>query len=247
MSEKLHFQVADKSYIIDNRYVRILCDLEFSVEPHQLLSIVGPSGCGKTTVLRLILGLDVHYKGSIRFGHQPITGPGLDRGILFQDARLLPWKTVRENVSFALPDGGKSKQSQERVSEMLSKVGLTKFQSAWPFQLSGGMAQRVAIARALVNAPKILLLDEPFSALDSKTRWELQDELATIHDRGRGMTVIVTHDIDEAVYLGDVIVVLSQAPGTVRETFRSTSPRPRDRRTPSFIELRNDVLRCLYP
>ncbi|WP_141264315.1 MULTISPECIES: ABC transporter ATP-binding protein [unclassified Neomoorella] len=217
-----------------------LQDLSFSVFPREFLCILGPSGCGKTTLLRIIAGLEPDYQGTVTLEGEPISGPGLERGVVFQEHRLLPWLTVTENLELALHksnNGGK----RELIRSYVQLVGLSGFEDAYPSQLSGGMAQRVAIARALINKPKLLLMDEPFGALDALTRLRMQQEILRIWEKEKTTVLLVTHDIEEAVYLGDKIIVLSQRPGTIKRIVEVNIPRPRNRSEPRFLQVRRQI------
>lgn len=221
----------------------VLDDIRLSIRPGEFVSIVGASGCGKSTLLRLILGLDTAFDGQILLGGTPVRGTGLERGIVFQDHRLFPWLTVRENIAVGLKNAQLSAADKaEAVQAHLRLVGLEAFAEAYPRQLSGGMAQRVAIARGLVNRPSVLLLDEPFGALDALTRARLQNELQQIWAQERITMVLVTHDVDEAVFLGDRVVVMQPNPGRIRRVLDIDLPRPRNRSDAGFIELRDDLL-----
>jgi NitT/TauT family transport system ATP-binding protein/sulfonate transport system ATP-binding protein len=240
----LRIESVSKSYPLRGQPLPVLEDIELVVEPGRFVSIVGPSGCGKSTLLRLIAGLDQEYEGQMRLDGTPITGPGLERGIVFQDHRLLPWLTLAENVRLALlnrPAG----PSAALVREYLALVGLQGFERAYPHQLSGGMAQRAAIARALVNDPKVLLLDEPFGALDALTRIRLQAELQRIWLRNRSTMVMVTHDVREAVYLSDTVVVMQGTPGRISRRVRVPLPHPRERTSGELREIEEEILRLL--
>jgi sulfonate transport system ATP-binding protein len=209
------------------------------------VTIVGASGCGKSTLLRIIAGLETRFDGEVRHDGRPIESPSLDRGIVFQEPRLFPWLTVEQNVALGLENAPLDAAAKRRVTaEHISLVGLAGFEKAYPRQLSGGMAQRVAIARSLVNRPDILLLDEPFGALDAMTRAHLQEELQRIWKHERITAVLVTH-VDEAVLLGDRVVVMAPRPGRIAEIFHVTAPRPRDRKDPGRLHLRNAVLDAL--
>jgi sulfonate transport system ATP-binding protein len=220
-------------------------DVDLEVAPGELLALVGASGCGKSTLLRLIAGLEREHLGSVEVDGAPVDGPGPGRGVVFQEHRLLPWLTVEENVAFAVPH--LTPEARRRtVAEHLELVGLTAFARALPAQLSGGMAQRVAIARALAPRPGVLLLDEPFGALDAFTRMQLQEELLRIWQVEHTTMVLVTHDIDEALFLGQRVVVLSSRPGTVRRVLPVELPRPRDRTSWEFAQLRKAVHREFF-
>lgn len=238
----LSVHVDRKQFSVNSTPRRVLENLHFEVERGEFVTLLGPSGCGKTTLLRLVAGLDTSFDGSISISGLQINGPGPDRGIVFQESRLLPWMNVQRNVAFALPEGTKTEESIRRVDHALQLVELREFLNAWPYQLSGGMEKRVALARALVNLPKILLLDEPFGALDAFTKYALQDELTRVHLEERLTTLLVTHDIDEAVYLSDRIAVLSTAPANVRKTYEINLPRPRKRTSGEFGQLRASIL-----
>jgi len=207
------------------------------------VSIVGASGCGKSTLLRLIVGLDRQYDGEIRLDGRAIGGPSLERAIVFQEHRLFPWLTAEENVALGLLKSGRPAVDQRRlVRDHLDLVGLGSFAGAYPSQLSGGMSQRVALARALVNRPRILLLDEPFGALDALTRAHLQVELQRIV-RGEGITaILVTHDVEEALFLGDRVVVMHPRPGRIGSIIPAERAGNHDRANPAFVRLREDVL-----
>jgi sulfonate transport system ATP-binding protein len=223
--------------------LQVLEGIDLHVPAGRFVSIVGASGCGKSTLLRLILGLDAQYEGQILLDGQPISGTGRERGIVFQDHRLFPWLTVEQNIAVGLRNAPCSaRQKRELVAEHVALVGLGGFEKSWPHQISGGMAQRVAIARGLVNRPRVLLLDEPFGALDALTRSRLQNELQRIWQKERITMLLVTHDVEEAVFLGDRVVVMQPSPGRIRRTVDIDLPHPRNRSDPAFIRLRDDVL-----
>jgi sulfonate transport system ATP-binding protein len=230
-----------KTFHGGKRPVKVLRNVSMNVEEGHIACIVGKSGCGKSTFLRAIAGLETAYEGRITLGGKPLKGPGRDRGIVFQEHRLLPWLTVEGNVAFAL-QGLSKYETRRRVMKYLKRVGLTKSARHYPHQLSGGMAQRVAIARALVNQPKILLLDEPFGALDALTRIQMQQEILRLWENEKTTMILVTHDIDEAVYLGDHIYVMSPGAETIKKKFSVTFDRPRDRTSPAFMALRKEIL-----
>lgn len=244
MKEKSHLVIDNltKAFTSGGQEVSVLEDISLQVNQHEFLSIVGASGCGKSTILRIISGLDIEYKGMVTLGGETITGAGLDRGIVFQEHRLLPWLTVQENMEFALHEGSREDKAQ-LIADHLSLVGLNGFEEFYPSQLSGGMAQRVAIARALVNQPDILLLDEPFGALDALTRLKLQQEILGIWEKGKTTMIMVTHDIEEALYLGDRVIVMSDRPGRIKKEFIVDIPRPRKRSDVIFLQLRKEIYR----
>jgi sulfonate transport system ATP-binding protein len=223
--------------------LQVLQNIDLHVPAGQFLSIVGASGCGKSTLLRLILGLDDDYEGDILLDGKAITGTGLERGIVFQDHRLFPWLTVEQNIGVGLRNAPLSApDKRQAIAEHLALVGLENFAKSFPHQISGGMAQRVAIARGLVNRPRVLLLDEPFGALDALTRARLQIELQRIWQQEGITMILVTHDVDEAVFLGDRVVVMEPHPGRIRRIVDVDLPHPRHRSDPAFVALRDDVL-----
>lgn len=239
----LAIQGLSKAYTIDGRSLPVLENIDLDVRPGEFVSIVGASGCGKSSLLRLIVGLENDYSGRILLDGQAVTGTSLERGIVFQDHRLFPWKTVEDNVALALKNQTLSRaEKRERVAEHLELVGLTGFEQAYPHQLSGGMAQRAAIARALITQPKVLLLDEPFGALDALTRVRLQHELQRIWVQQRSTMIMVTHDVEEALYLGDRVVVMDARPGRIRHEVRVDLPHPRERGEPVLTKLKEELL-----
>jgi sulfonate transport system ATP-binding protein len=242
----LEIDHVDKTFDLAGRPLRVLHDVSLLMPDGEFVAIVGASGCGKSTLLRLILGLDTDYQGDIRVDGQRVRRPGLDRGIVFQEPRLLPWLTTESNIAVALRRSGLPQaERRRRVAEMLDLVGLASFARAWPAQLSGGMAQRVAIARALVNRPRFLLMDEPLGALDALTRLRLQGELARIVRHEGTTALLVTHDVDEAVFLADRIVVMHPHPGRVASVLTVDLGARRDRSAPAFLALRDEVLALL--
>lgn len=208
--------------------VEALRDIHFKVHRREFVCVIGPSGCGKSTLIRILAGLESHSAGDVLLDGKPVNGPGRDRGMVFQGYSLFPWLTVKRNVMFGPEMSGHSRDTAERDARLwLDVVGLTKFADAYPHQLSGGMRQRVAIARALVNQPRILLMDEPFGALDAQTRAKMQGHLLEIW-RNLDITILfITHDLDEAVYLADRVLVLKAHPGEVQEVIEVPVPRPR--------------------
>jgi len=246
VTEGLDLRGITKSYTVDGRILPVLRDVDLTADPGEFVAIIGPSGCGKSTLLRLIIGLDRDYEGSILLDGDRIEGPGRERSIVFQEHRLFPLLTVEENVGLGLDASGASTAERRRAIDLhLKLVRLTGFEKAYPYQLSGGMAQRAAIARALVNRPEILLLDEPLGALDSLTRGLLQEELLRIWREERVTMVMVTHDVEEAVYLGNKVVVMEPRPGRIKRVFSIDQPHPRDRASREFIALKECILREL--
>ncbi|WP_406856087.1 ABC transporter ATP-binding protein [Alsobacter sp. KACC 23698] len=223
---------------------RALQDVSVSVEAGEILAIVGGSGCGKTTLLRLVAGLDAATDGTITVDGERIAAPHPAVGIVFQEPRLLPWLTVADNAGFGLMDLPRAER-EARTAAALRRVGLGEHAARWPRELSGGQQQRVSIARALVAGPKVLLLDEPFSALDAFTRASLHEHLLALWEASRPTVVIVTHDVDEAVSLADRVVIMRPRPGRVFETVKVTAPRPRDKFAPGFDKAKRRVLNAL--
>ncbi|NMO94450.1 ABC transporter ATP-binding protein [Paenibacillus lemnae] len=223
--------------------LNVLSQVDFTIAQGEFAAIVGPSGCGKSTVLRMIAGLETASTGAVKANGTPITAPDPSRMLIFQEHALYPWRTVAKNVAFGLELSGVSKKEWSiRVNEVLDKVGLSGFQKYYPHQLSGGMRQRAAIARALVTDPEVLLLDEPFGALDAITKISMQNELLRLWE-GTGKTVLlITHDIDEAIYLADTIYVMSPRPGQIVERISTEMPRPRNRNGADFVAVRERIM-----
>lgn len=223
-----------------------LCDVSLEVAPGELVSLVGPSGCGKSTLLRLMAGLETLDAGELRVGSESISGPSAERGLVFQDPSLFPWLTVRGNIESGLVARGVLHAKRKEVHDFMRLVGLEEFANAYPHHLSGGMAQRVALARALVNHPRVLFLDEPLGALDAFTRMNLQDEVLRLWRANRMTMLLVTHDIDEAIYMSDRIVIMTPRPGRIDKIIPVTLPRPRQRNSLEFLKLRGDILEHLH-
>jgi len=239
----LEIRNLSKQYHVKDEPLPVLDDVTLSIRPGEFVSIVGSSGCGKSTLLRLIIGLEADYQGEILLDGHRVVGTSLDRGIVFQEHRLFPWLTVEQNVATGVLNApGSDAAKKKSVREHIDLVGLRGFETAYPHQLSGGMSQRVAIARALVNRPEVLLLDEPFGALDALTRGHLQQELERIW-RAEGITaILVTHDVEEAVYLGDRVVVMQPRPGRIKRIVDVPLPRSRDRTAAAFAAIKDGVL-----
>jgi NitT/TauT family transport system ATP-binding protein len=217
-----------KSYTKDGRTLQVLDVERFAVREGEFVTIIGPSGCGKSTLLHIMGGFIAAEAGAIRVYGKQVSGPGPDRGMMFQEFALFPWKTVEGNVAWGLEAQGYDKAKiRETVDAYLAMIGLTDFRNHYPAELSGGMKQRVALARVLAFNPKVLLMDEPFGALDAQTRETMQEEVTRLWERTRKTIVFVTHDIEEAVFLGDRVVVLSARPGRIREEVKIDLPRPR--------------------
>jgi sulfonate transport system ATP-binding protein len=224
--------------------VRALDGVSFTVAPGEILAIVGGSGCGKSTLLRAVAGLDPPTRGRVLLDGEPIAGPHERIGIVFQEPRLLPWLKVADNVGFGL-EGRPREERKARVAQALDRVGLLDKAAVWPRELSGGQAQRVALARALVPRPEVLLLDEPFSALDAFTRVDLQDHLLDLWADARPTLILVTHDVDEAIVLADRILVMRPKPGHIGDEIAADLPRPRDRQSAAFDAVKRRVLTAL--
>src|SRR5580765_5604025 len=225
-------EICDVSLVYDTPGGKVpgVKDVSFNIGASEFICIVGPSGCGKSTLLNIIAGFLSPVAGEIRIGGKPVTGSGMDRGIVFQDfAQLFPWRTALGNVAFGLEMKGVAKAERERIAlEQLQLVKLEKFAHAYPHHLSGGMQQRVAIARALAYNPSVLLMDEPFAALDAMTRDDMQRLLAEVWRATRKTVIYVTHNVAEAVYLADRVIVMTPHPGKVKATIPIALPRPRD-------------------
>jgi NitT/TauT family transport system ATP-binding protein len=227
----------------DGSVLTALDHISLEVDDKEFVCILGPSGCGKTTLLRLIAGLDTARSGSVVLDGVEMRGPSPKIGFVFQEYSLFPWRNVMDNIAFGLEMQKKPRDERYRIAEQyLRLVGLTQFANSFPSELSGGMRQRVAVARALALDPVILLMDEPFGALDAQTRNMLQKELLEIWEKTRKTIVFITHSVDEAVYLSDRIIVLSPRPGRVRKIVPIDLPRPRDRTSVEFATLRRDIL-----
>ncbi len=224
----------------------VLDGISFSLAAGELVSLIGPSGCGKSTLLRLIAGLDFADSGELLIGSERISEPGAERGLVFQDPNLFPWLTVRHNIEAGLVARGVLREKRNEVDEFMRLVGLEAFASAYPHHLSGGMSQRVALARALINHPKVLLLDEPLGALDAFTRMRMQDEVLRLWENRRTTMLLVTHDIDEAIYMSDRILIMTPAPGRIDREIDIDLARPRDRTSDSFLRFRSEILEHLH-
>ncbi|WP_456483203.1 ABC transporter ATP-binding protein [Methanopyrus kandleri] len=224
--------------------LKVLDGITFEVSEGEFFAIVGPSGCGKTTLLKIIAGLEDYDAGRVLVDGEEVREPGPDRALVFQEYAIFPWKTVLENVMFAPLMQGKDPEEAERIARECLKVvpGLEGFEDAYPKQLSGGMKQRVAIARALAAEPRILLMDEPFAAVDAQTRNKMQEELLKIWEKTGQTILLVTHNVEEAVFLADRVMVLSPRPAEIVDIVEIDLPRPRDRTSPEFVELRARIL-----
>lgn len=223
-----------------------LTSVTTTMESGEFISLVGPSGCGKSTMLRLVAGLITPTTGHLTVNGEEIEKPAPDRGMMFQKATLFPWLTVRDNIAFSLKMQGKLKGNEDKVENMIKVIGLENFREDYPAQLSGGMAQRVALVRSLINEPPILLLDEPLGALDAFTRMNMQDEILKIWQEKQQLAIMVTHDVDEAIYMGTRVLVMDAHPGRVIADIPIDLPFPRDRGSREFVEYRIDILNKLH-
>jgi NitT/TauT family transport system ATP-binding protein len=231
-----------KRYISQDMDVEALSDIDLNISEGEFVSLLGPSGCGKSTLLRIVAGLIPATSGRITVDDKVVTGPGPERAVVFQDYALFPWMTVRDNVEFGLESRDVPRAERHAKStELLSVIGLTEFSDRYPHHLSGGMKQRVSIARALAVDPSLLLMDEPFGALDAQTRRTLQDELLRIWSAYRKTVIFVTHSIEEAIYLSDRIVVMTARPGRIKAVIDVREERPRDLATPEMNKVQREV------
>ncbi len=230
------------AFDLDGKTLPVLNHVSFRMQAGELVALLGPSGCGKSTLLRLVAGLELPASGTLRVDGQRITGPHPSRVVMFQDPTLYPWRTVRANVSLGLEARGLLRTHGARVDQALQLVGLTAFAAAYPHQLSGGMAQRVSLARALVNDPTLLLLDEPLGKLDSMTRITMQGELVSLWQRTGFSALLVTHDVEEALFMANRVIVLSDRPAAIQADISVDLPYPRHRGDPKLAELRREVL-----
>lgn len=233
------------SFALEDRPLPVLEQVRFSVEPGEFVALLGPSGCGKSTLLRLVAGLEPPTQGEILEDGRPITGPDPSRVVVFQDPTLFPWRTIRKNVALGPEAQGLLKTHKKRVDDALALVGLSNFANAFPHQLSGGMAQRAALARALVNDPRLLILDEPLGKLDSLTRISMQGELVEMWQRAGFTSLLVTHDIEEALFMSTRVIVFSERPARIKADIPIDRPYPRHRGDPKLVELRRHLLELL--
>lgn len=237
----------NRTYIDDkDNTVEALRDINLDIKRGEFVSIIGASGCGKTTLLRLIAGLDLPETGVLTLEGREITDPEPQRGYVFQQGGLFPWLTVEQNIATGLKARHVYRQNKSQIAHYIDLIGLNGFEKVFPHQISGGMAQRVAIARALINKPKALLLDEPMGALDSFTRADLQDKLLELRKENAATMILVTHDVDEAIYLSDRIVIMTPRPGKISEIMSIALSHPRDRGGAEFLSIRGSILEKLH-
>lgn len=243
MRSKLELREITKIFASENeRPLIALSDINLSINEADVVAIIGPSGCGKTTLLRIIAGLENSYEGEVILEGKSVTAPGCDRCMVSQMATLLPWRTVIQNVEFNKELLGLPKAERRKVSlEYLKLVGLEQFAFSYPFELSGGMRQRAALAAALMSEPEIILLDEPFGALDAQTRKDMQEELLRLLQRTQKTALLVTHSIEEAIWLSDRIAIITARPGRVKGVVQVNLPHPRNRTSSEFIEIRKVI------
>jgi sulfonate transport system ATP-binding protein len=230
-----------KKFQIDGKQLEVLKDITLTAKRGEFISIIGASGCGKSTLIRILAGLETATEGQVLVDGKPVTRPSVKTGIVFQEARLLKWLTVEENIAFGLHEKFSRKEKEKKVAELIDLISLKGFEKAIPKQLSGGMQQRVNIARALINQPDILLLDEPFGALDALTRINMQNEILKIWEQEKTTMVLITHDIDEAIFLSDKIVILSDHPGRISKVITLDMMKPRDRNSYDFSQVRREI------
>ena len=240
MGKTLSIQNVNKSFTVDGQKVDVLKDINLEVQEGEFIAIVGHSGCGKSTLLKIIAGLEKNDTGLVTVDGKEVNGPGMERGMIFQEHSLFPWMSIEKNVQLGLK--GLSREEKTKLSgQYLELVKLSEFKKAYPSQLSGGMSQRAAIARSLVSQPEVLLLDEPFGALDALTKIELQEELLKIRERFHNTMLMVTHDIEEAVYLADRIVVMSARPGRIKDVIKVELGTYRDRGGSDFAHYKKKI------
>ena len=246
MAEKkniLEIRDLHKNFYIKGQKLEVLSGVNLNVQDGELVAIVGASGCGKSTLLKLIITLEPISSGEILLDGEPVNGPSPKCSMIFQEARLFPWLTVRQNIEFVIPDSVPKEKKREMVEYYTNLVGLSEFMNAVPNQLSGGMQQRVSIARALATRPQLLLLDEPFGALDAFTRMNMQNEVLRIREQDKTTMIIVTHEIDEAIYLSNRVVIMGKNPGVVKRFIPVDLPFPRDRTSAEFLEIRGEIMK----
>lgn len=234
---------ATKQFVTKKGTVTALEDINLEIHDGEFVCLLGPSGCGKTTLLRMIGGLDVPTRGTVMIDGKIVDRPSPKMTMVFQEYSLYPWRTIAENVGFGLEMMGVPKEKRtEEVARHLELVGLQEFAGSYPYELSGGMRQRAAVARALASEPAVMLMDEPFGALDAQTRNKMQRELLTLWEKTKRTILFVTHSVDEAVFLADKIVILTPRPGRIHEIYEVKLPRPRDRTSVEFANLRKEIL-----
>lgn len=235
-----------KCFQIDNKELEVLRDVDMNIRDGEFISIIGASGCGKSTLLRMIVGLEHPTEGELRIGGRKIERPSVDVGMIFQESRLYPWLTVEKNIEFGIHDKLSKNEKKELVGKYIELVGLKSFEKAFPHQLSGGMQQRVSIARTLINHPSVLLLDEPFGALDALTRINMQNEVLKIWEQEKTTMILITHDVDEAIFLSDRIFIMGKNPGEIKKEIPVKMSRSRSRNSYSFVDIRKEIYKEFF-
>ena len=245
---KGHLEIKNVTQIFNDgeKSVTALNDFSLDVQPGEFISFIGPSGCGKSTLLRIVSALDRPTSGKIILDGKEIVKPGKDIGMAFQQSNLFPWLSIEENIAFGLKARGEYKEHKQEVSDFIDVVGLKGFEKSFPHQVSGGMAQRASLARSLVGHPKVLLLDEPLGALDAFTRMTMQDEILRLWEKYKMTVLMVTHDVDEAIYLSDKVVVMSPRPAKVEKIIKIQKSRPRARSQDDFLLYHSEILKILH-
>lgn len=244
---KLECRSVGLEYQLEGTRFRALDNVDITVADREFVSLLGPSGCGKSSLLNIVAGFIRPTSGKVLVGGREVTGPGRDRGVVFQEHALFPWMTVRENIEFGPKVNGLSKEARLRKADaLIALVGLTGFEDAFPKHLSGGMRQRVAVSRALATDPDIVLLDEPFSALDEQTRHRVQQEFVRIWQETKQTVLLVTHSIEESIVMSDRVIVMTTKPGRVKATIDIDLPRPRDDTDPRFVAKKRQINELLY-
>lgn len=246
-SRSLELKQVSKTFQLENSEVQALKNITIDIKKSEFISIVGASGCGKSTLLKMIIGLEEVTGGEIIINEgEAVSSKDIQIGMAFQEARLFPWLSVEKNIEFGITSNHNKDERKKLINDMIALVGLNGFEKALPKQLSGGMQQRVSIARALVDSPDILLLDEPFGALDALTRINMQTEILNVWEKEKKTMILVTHDIDEAIYLSDRIIVLSSRPGEIKDIITVDTARPRDRSSIEFIKIRQRIYKEFF-
>lgn len=244
----LKLEGVSKSFakVENDEVTHALNEIDMTLNSGEFISLVGPSGCGKSTILRLVAGLIHPTTGQVSVDGREVQEPSPERGMVFQKPTLFPWLTVEKNIGFSLNMQGKLKGNEEKVEQMLKVIGLESFKDDYPGQLSGGMAQRVALVRSLISQPDILLLDEPLGALDAFTRMNMQDEILKMWQENKQLVMMVTHDVDEAIYMGTRVIVMDANPGRVVADIKIEEDYPRNRSSAAFVKYRNEILNKLH-
>lgn len=249
MSEFIQMRNVNKQFVVKKQTFQALHSVDLAIGNGQFVSVVGPSGCGKSTILRILAGLETASSGEVLVDDAPVVGPGADRGMVFQSYTLFPWLSVRENIQFGLKLKGIPLTIRRKIADrFIELIRLERFATAYPNQLSGGMKQRVAIARALAANPKVLLMDEPFGALDAQTKMDMQEMLREIWQTEKTTVVFITHDIDEAIYLSQRVVLMASNPGRIVAEYDVELPNERDlltRELPAFLALKRELVQKL--